>query len=107
MTVSHGDVEARTAARQTTGQDDTVRFCSCGNYVWPHPFPGCTEFVPAVGQPAEAHGTDEAPLTAHERKFLHFALDEAANKMSLGDGFTDADQAALDSLRRRAGKDER
>jgi len=55
----------------------------------------------------EAHGTDRAPLTAAERKFLHFALDQAAEEMSLGDGFTDADQAALDSLRRRAGKDER
>ncbi|MGW1246959.1 hypothetical protein [Streptomyces sp. NPDC002535] len=57
--------------------------------------------TPAAGQPSDA------PLTDSERKFLHFALDEAAEEMSLGDGFTDEDQAALDSLRRRAGKDER
>ncbi|MFG2900948.1 hypothetical protein ACGFZH_28165 [Streptomyces zaomyceticus] len=64
--------------------------------------------APAVGQPAEAHDTDEALLTASERKFLHyFALDEAAEEMSLGDGFTDVDQAALDRLRLLAGKDER
>ncbi|MFB7421601.1 hypothetical protein ACFC1L_44450, partial [Streptomyces sp. NPDC056210] len=57
--------------------------------------------APAAGQPADA------PLTAAERKFLHFALDEAANEMSLGDGFTDEDEAALDRLRLLAGKDER
>lgn len=58
------------------------------------------------GQPAEARPANEA-LTAAERKFLHFALDEAADEMSYGDGFTDDDQAALDRLRLLAGKDER
>ncbi|MFB7278084.1 hypothetical protein ACFCZV_13330 [Streptomyces hydrogenans] len=94
---------ARTAARQTTGQDDTeLHTCPDGE-----PCPGHDEPAgPAVGQPAEAHDT-EAPLTVDERKFLHFALDQAAEEMAYGDGFTDEDQAALDSLRCRAGKDER
>ncbi|MEE1814242.1 hypothetical protein PUR59_04300 [Streptomyces sp. SP18ES09] len=48
-----------------------------------------------------------APLTAAERKFLHFALDQAAEELSLGDGFTADDQAALAHLRLLAGKDER
>ncbi|CAM5591120.1 hypothetical protein [Streptomyces purpurascens] len=45
--------------------------------------------------------TDRAAvLTAADRKFLSFALDQAAEEMSLGDGFTDEDSAALEKLRR-------
>ncbi|MFE9949328.1 hypothetical protein ACFYRJ_17555 [Streptomyces sp. NPDC005531] len=44
----------------------------------------------------------EVPLTAAERQFLTFALDQAADEMSLGDGFTDEDRAALDRFRRMA-----
>ncbi|MCI3271422.1 hypothetical protein [Streptomyces cylindrosporus] len=43
-----------------------------------------------------------AALTEADRRFLTFALDQAAEEMSLGDGFTDADQSALDKLRRIA-----
>ncbi|MEU3426620.1 hypothetical protein [Streptomyces gardneri] len=57
------------------------------------------------GEPCPGH--DQPALTSAERKFLHFALDEAAEEMSYGDGFTDEDQAALDRLRLLAGKDER
>lgn len=35
------------------------------------------------------------PLTPAERQFLTFALDQAADEMSLGDGFTQEDEAAL------------
>jgi hypothetical protein len=41
-------------------------------------------------------------LTDAERQFLTFALDQAAEEMSLADGFTDEDQAALDKFRRMA-----
>ncbi|MFC9700891.1 hypothetical protein ACFTWD_09390 [Streptomyces sp. NPDC056943] len=71
---------------------------------WPNPSNG--EGWRTAGQPAEAQAADSS-LTATERKFLHFALDEAAEEMSYGDGFTDEDQAALDRLRLLAGKDER
>ncbi|MFD3535211.1 hypothetical protein [Streptomyces sp. NPDC058664] len=53
----------------------------------------------AVGQPAEAQATDEAPLTAAERQFLKFALDLAFDAMVSGDGFTDEDDAAMARLR--------
>jgi hypothetical protein len=43
-----------------------------------------------------------APLTAAERQFLTFALDEAADEMANRDGFTDADRAALAKFRRMA-----
>jgi hypothetical protein len=43
-----------------------------------------------------------AVLTDAERQFLTFALDQAADEMSFGDGFTDEDRAALDRLRRMA-----
>lgn len=39
-------------------------------------------------------------LTSAERKMLTFALDEAQEKIWSQDGFTDEDQAAVDSLRR-------
>ncbi|MER5312721.1 hypothetical protein ABT034_33665 [Streptomyces sp. NPDC002773] len=83
-----------------TTADDTapppqLRTCSCGTTA-PH------TFCPAVGQPAEAQVTDEAPLTASERQFLTFALDQAANELSLGRGFTAEDQIALARLRRMA-----
>jgi len=42
------------------------------------------------------------PLTEAERRFLSFALDQAAEEMFLNDGFTDDDEAALESLRRLA-----
>lgn len=41
-------------------------------------------------------------LTDAERQFLTFALDQAADEMSLGDGFTDEDDAALETFRRMA-----
>lgn len=41
-------------------------------------------------------------LTDTDRQFLTFALDQAAEEMSLGCGFTDADTAALEKLRRLA-----
>ncbi|MET8826051.1 hypothetical protein ABZX40_13345 [Streptomyces sp. NPDC004610] len=43
-----------------------------------------------------------AVLTEPERQFLTFALDQAAEELSLGRGFTDADTAALERLRRLA-----
>lgn len=42
------------------------------------------------------------PLSDAERQFLTFALDQAAEEMSLRDGFTDEDEAALASLRKLA-----
>jgi hypothetical protein len=45
-----------------------------------------------------------ASLSDTERQFLTFALDQAAEEMSLGDGFTDEDRAALEKLRRMAGE---
>jgi hypothetical protein len=47
---------------------------------------------------------DRAALSDTERQFLTFALDQAAEEMSLGDGFTDEDRAALEKLRRVAGE---
>lgn len=96
---------ARTAARQTTGQDDTCD--ACGS-----PFPVghlCLNPEPtasAVGRPAEAHDT-KPPLTADERKLLHFALDLAFDALISGDGFTNEHDASFAKLRRMAGKDER
>jgi hypothetical protein len=43
-----------------------------------------------------------AALTDHERRFLAFALDLAADRVLSEDGFTDEDDAALASLRRMA-----
>jgi hypothetical protein len=102
----HGDV--------LHGDDDTVIVCLSG----PNREPYWLELEPEraaalrddLTPPAAEQDDNQlaaAPLTAAERKFLHFALDEAAEEMSYGDGFTDEDQATLDSLRRRAGKDER
>ncbi|MEU0098206.1 hypothetical protein [Streptomyces sp. NPDC006267] len=56
---------------------------------------------------AEARATDAAPpapvnraaLTDAERQFLTFAMDMAADEMSLADGFTDEDEAALAKFR--------
>ncbi|WP_435173266.1 hypothetical protein [Actinacidiphila sp. bgisy145] len=45
-------------------------------------------------------------LSAAERTFLSWALDEAADIMAERDGFTDADEAALASLRTLAGPDD-
>ncbi|MFI8300025.1 hypothetical protein ACIGCZ_29275 [Streptomyces nigra] len=45
---------------------------------------------------------DASALTPADRQFLTFALDQAAEEMSLRDGFTDADEAALTKLRRLA-----
>ncbi len=56
---------------------------------------GCDSMEPDTDQ-------DALTLTAAERQFLTFALDQAAKEMSLGDGFTDADEAALAKLRRLA-----
>jgi hypothetical protein len=47
-----------------------------------------------------------APLTAAERQFLTFALDEAADEMTLRDGFTDEDRAALETFRRMAAEEQ-
>lgn len=48
-----------------------------------------------------AHELAEQPptLTPEERQFLSFALDQAGEEMSLRDGFTDADAAALEKFR--------
>jgi len=51
---------------------------------------------------ARAVPADRAALSDTERQFLTFALDQAAEEMSLGDGFTAEDQAALEKLRRMA-----
>lgn len=74
-------------------------------------------FILAKGYPGTAGVLDEllrrasttaptpgqAPaFSAAERQFLTFALDQAAEEMSLRDGFTDEDQAALDRFRRMA-----
>lgn len=40
-----------------------------------------------------------AGLSEPERRFLTFALDQAAEELSLGAGFTAEDEAALESLR--------
>lgn len=47
------------------------------------------------------------PEPATERQFLTFALDQAADEMALGDGFTDEDEAALARLRRMADEETR
>ncbi|MFE1348166.1 hypothetical protein [Streptomyces sp. NPDC058757] len=77
---------ARTAARQTTGQDDTepapdgrctVTFqdgSRCGKDAdhragrWTDD-PHVPEPAPAVGQPAEAHGTDRCASCDHQRTY--------------------------------------
>jgi hypothetical protein len=56
--------------------------------------------VTITEQPADR----AAVLSDTERQFLTFALDQAAEEMSLGDGFTDEDRAALEKLRRMAGE---
>lgn len=55
-------------------------------------------------------GEDEPDLfelTADEAAMLHYALDLAKEAMLCGDGFTEMDEGALESLRARAGKDPR
>lgn len=44
-------------------------------------------------------------LTDAERAMLRYALELAQEQIWSGDGFTDADQAAVDSLKRLAGED--
>lgn len=51
---------------------------------------------------AELEQARATTLTADERQFLTFALDQAADEMSLGDGFTDEDEAALEKFRAMA-----
>ncbi|MFJ3283308.1 hypothetical protein [Streptomyces halstedii] len=51
-----------------------------------------------VAAGVQPHTTSEA-LTDAERQFLTFALDRATDEMSLGDGFTDEDEAALEKFR--------
>jgi hypothetical protein len=46
--------------------------------------------------------TDRAALSDAERTMLAYALDQAQEKIWSEDGFTDEDQAAVDSLRRMA-----
>lgn len=53
-------------------------------------------------QRAHAAEVRAAALTDHERQFLTFALDLAFDRMVSEDGFTDEDDAALESLRRMA-----
>ncbi|MFK3734041.1 hypothetical protein ACI2LJ_27670 [Streptomyces sp. NPDC088090] len=109
---------ARTAARQTTGQDDTGPTpCSVPVACEPGGEPCdrhereqahaegehelCGAECPAVGQPAEAHDTGVwTPANLH---FLRFALGCAAAVMYSEDDFTDEDYAALDQLRAFAG----
>ncbi|MFF2405760.1 hypothetical protein [Streptomyces sp. NPDC058092] len=43
-----------------------------------------------------------ADLNSAERQFLTFALDLAADKMACHDGFTEEDEAALETFRRMA-----
>lgn len=50
----------------------------------------------------EAAEARAAALDDHERQFLTFALDLAADRVLSEDGFTDEDDAALASLRRMA-----
>lgn len=50
---------------------------------------------------------DAFELTADEASMLHYALDLAQEAMWAGDGFTEMDEGALESLRARAGKDPR
>jgi hypothetical protein len=50
----------------------------------------------------EAQPLPAITLTDAERQFLTFALDQAADEMSLADGFTADDEAALEKLRRLA-----
>ncbi len=60
---------------------------------------GTTEQADTVAAPDVDRAT---ALTDRERQFLTFALDMAAEELSLGAGFTDEDSAALDHLRRLA-----
>jgi len=56
---------------------------------------------PAAVSAAVAPPTDRAAvLTESERKMLAYALDQAQEHIWSRDGFTDEDQAAVDSLRR-------
>jgi len=53
------------------------------------------------------HWAPQPPaLSPQERQFLTFALDQAGEEMSLRDGFTDADTAALEKFRSWAGEAE-
>lgn len=115
--MSHNDdwpATVRGAARTASGQQPETTVCACPHPVDEHSVYGCADNCacewmprrPAVGQPAEAQAA-EAPLTAAERKFLHFALDLAFDALVSGAGFTNEDDAACAKLRRMAGKDER
>lgn len=57
---------------------------------------------PQRGDPI-ADAVVQPALTDAERRFLTFALDQAAEEMSLRDGFTAEDEAALAALRKLAG----
>ncbi|MFB7605240.1 hypothetical protein [Streptomyces gardneri] len=116
------DADARNAARQTDiepqdhpGADLYVRLLKAGEdhdtaqaLIYAHARMAVRQHTaihgdtPAVGQPAEAHTTDE-PLTAAERQFLTFALDLADNRMAnRSDEFTTEDYEALAAFRRMA-----
>ncbi|MFF4751807.1 hypothetical protein [Streptomyces sp. NPDC001270] len=69
---------------------DTAQGHDSGDWSWPDAAEQAAPCPPAV------------VLTAADRQFLTFALDQAAEEMSYRDGFTDDDQAALDKLRQVA-----
>ncbi|MFE0800105.1 hypothetical protein [Streptomyces sp. NPDC058812] len=78
---------------------------------------GCTGFVPGERpepmDPSRILGvapdftaaTQTAALSPTERTMLGYALDQAQERIWSEDGFTDEDQAALDSLRRLAAEE--
>lgn len=55
-----------------------------------------------LGVDADDIAAPPMALNEADRHFLDFALDQAAEEKSLGDGFTDADRASLTKLRRLA-----
>jgi len=57
---------------------------------------------PAAATPVPPPAERAAALTEAERTMLTYALDQAQEKIWSEDGFTDEDQAAVDSLRRLA-----
>ncbi|MFD3717239.1 hypothetical protein [Streptomyces sp. NPDC058674] len=110
------DVE-ETAAEHARGEHDhcgptcETRFPGdqLRNFILAKGYPGTAGMLDELLRRASTAAPTPGPVPAFsvaERQFLTFALDQAAEEMSLRDGFTDEDQAALDRFRRMAAEEQ-
>ncbi|MFE9372285.1 hypothetical protein ACFYM2_21295 [Streptomyces sp. NPDC006711] len=98
------DQAALPAPADRAAEADTIGLCGhCGVPRESHHHGYVSTVAALAAAPGRITVTDWAPLlTDNERQFLTFALDQAAEEMSLADGFTDEDEAALAKFRRMA-----